>query len=352
MNKRTIFVVTNGNRQAAGTKYRIVQYEPFFRENDIHIESVNIQNFNSSHLEQISKSSLFVNQKCLLSPRIAKRILAAQPHAIFDFDDAIYTRPGKPYSWITDYRIKRRLKFWLRHAHVTTANHFLRNYAEHYTNRIDVIPMALDLNLWRFEPKEQSKKEIRIGWAGAPVNHPYLERLEPVLNSLLEQHPDVTLAVYSGRRPKLRCRFEYTPFQDGSEAAFIQSLDVGLLPLTDEEYSRGKSPIKAIQYLACGVPVVGNIFGATAEILNHDNSLSVYSESDWSHALHKLIRNDKWRHDLGQAGRKHIEAHHSLQVAKEKFLKIIKNAMGETIGTMKKMLRSLFVNQHYKQIGR
>jgi len=61
----------------------------------------------------------------------------------------------------------------------------------------------------------------------------------------------------------------------------MQSLDIGLLPLNDDEYSRGKSPIKAIQYLACGIPVVGNIFGGASEILNAENSIAVNSDQEW-----------------------------------------------------------------------
>jgi glycosyltransferase involved in cell wall biosynthesis len=181
--------------------------------------------------------------------------------------------------------------------------------------------MALDLEMWKPAEKRPGKA-LTIGWAGAPVNIRLLEKLDPVLNFLVNKYPFLKLAVFSGEKPKLSCPFEYQPFRSGLETAFVQNLDIGLLPLIDEEFYRGKSPIKAIQYLACGVPVVGNVIGATCEILNEKNSIAVSTEEEWRHALESLINNRGLIRSMGCAGREHVLSNNNFELAAEQLFRI------------------------------
>jgi glycosyltransferase involved in cell wall biosynthesis len=103
----------------------------------------------------------------------------------------------------------------------------------------------------------------------------------------------------------------------------VQDLDIGLLPLANEEYSRGKSPIKAIQYLACGVPVVGNVIGATGEILNEKNSIAVSKEDEWIRGLEKLITNRNLVRSMGRAGCEQVRKNHNVKLAAERFFSIL-----------------------------
>jgi glycosyltransferase involved in cell wall biosynthesis len=315
-------VITIGDKNAGSTKFRIMQYIPFLQENGFSFDFVSQKDLHAGHLRTIRDYDLVINQKSLLKTSTANEIIAKSRRLIFDFDDAIYTRPGKPYSWLTQWRVNRRFKMWLKGSHtIITANQFLKSQGSKYSADIHVLPMALDLEIWM---PGTPNTHYTIGWAGAPVNLHHLERLEPVLNEVLKRHPHVRLAVYSGVKPKLHIPYEYIPFEPGKEHQFTQSIDVGLLPLTDEEYSRGKSPIKAIQYIACGVPVVGNIFGATAEILNERNSISVKEDSEWCSALHYLITHQDHSKEMGKAGRKYAEKHFSLHSVKHNLLKLMK----------------------------
>ena len=89
---------------------------------------------------------------------------------------------------------------------------------------------------------------------------PRIESLNGVLCSLLKNNKNLKLAILCGKKPVLQCPFEYYEFSSRDESHFIKQVDIGLLPLVHEEYMMGKSPIKALQYLACGIPVVGNVF--------------------------------------------------------------------------------------------
>jgi glycosyltransferase involved in cell wall biosynthesis len=207
---------------------------------------------------------------------------------------------------------------------VTTPNQYLADYARKWSSAVEIIPMAIDLDRWHPpEGKKTINRPIVIGWAGAPVNIPLLESLNPILMELVNKNKFLKIAVFSGQRPRLDVPYEYYPFEPGKESEFIQKLDIGLLPLRKDEFSMGKSPIKAIQYLACGVPVVGNVFGATAEILNERNSVAVNTPDEWIEGLQRLIVSPALIKNMGEAGRKHVEVNHDLCKVREKFLRIL-----------------------------
>jgi glycosyltransferase involved in cell wall biosynthesis len=266
---------------------------------------------------------LIFNQKCLFKYSVAKKLIASCRRTIFDFDDAIYTRPGKTHTPLTRFRVRKRLHLWLKSSDVvTTPNRFLANYALKYSDSVKVIPMALDMDVWK--PRNNIRGgNITVGWAGAPVNVPLIERLDPVLTPLVKKYPFLNLAIFSGTKPKLNCPFKYHPFTPGTEPDFVKNLDIGLLPLADGEYTKGKSPIKAIQYLACGIPVIGNVLGATVEILNKKNSIAVSSDKEWFQALERLIMNHDQAISMGRSGRKLVEKNHNLKIVAEGLFKII-----------------------------
>jgi glycosyltransferase involved in cell wall biosynthesis len=258
-------------------------------------------------------SDAIVNQKALLSGRFRRRLLASGPRVFLDFDDAIWTRQGRPYRGLTRLRVAWRLRRWLAGVHgVTIANEVLAAYARQFARRVWIVPMALDLEYWR-PASRRAAEGIRIGWAGSPGNVGLLAQCEGSLRSILARHAGVRLAVFGGRRPDWSVPFEYVPYTPGGEAAFVSGLDIGLLPLADEPYCHGKSPIKAIQYLSCAVPVAGNVVGASREILDSTNSVAVSSPGDWVSALERLILDPALRERMGRAGRERVERNHDLR---------------------------------------
>jgi glycosyltransferase involved in cell wall biosynthesis len=304
-----VLVIIDRDLFKGSTQYRLAQFTDLFNAHGISLEFIR-RNKVAAAARRAGECDLLLNQKCLIRAGLARRLIASSRRTWFDFDDAIYTRPGRPYGPWTSWRVKRRLQTWLRHADlVTTANKVLAGYARRFARSVTIVPMAIDTGRWHPVPKP-SDAPVTLGWIGAPVNVPQLERLNAPLRALLRDHPNARLRVFSGRRPVLTCPFDYTPYQPGAEAAFVQQLDIGLLPLEPDEFSFGKSPIKTLQYLACGVPVVGNIFGATAEILSETNSVAVRTEADWIEALTALIGDRPRLRRLGAAGRAFIEQRH------------------------------------------
>ncbi len=292
-----LLAITVGDKQTASTHFRLLQYFP-------DIEIIPQQELEPRHLKRLQRADCVIVQKVLLPRFKQAAIRKAARRLVFDFDDAIWTRPFKPYSFITRLRVQARLRYWMKYANaVTCANQVLADWARRYCTPT-VIPMTVDTNVWCPKPSNT----LAVGWAGAPVNLPHIERLEPVFKAL----PQVRLRVFCGQKPNLSVPFEYVPYSPEEQIPFMQSLAISLLPLTDEPFSRGKSPIKAIQSIACGVPVVGNIYGATKEILQPEFSLAV--NNDWVESLTKLIEDAALRRQMSGAARDYAVSHFDRQV--------------------------------------
>ncbi len=318
-----VLVIYGRDLEKGSTKYRVAQYAEYMQEKGVHYDFHFKKEITRTFIKTISKYDAVINQRCLIRTSLAKKIISQSRRLIFDFDDAIYICPGKPHSWITSKRVQHRMRIWIQGAdRVTTPNHFLADYAKEYTDSVTVIPNVVDMQRW--QPARRDRDDmLTIGWAGAPVNVSNVENLEPVFSYLLRKHPLLRLSIFSGEKPNLSCPFEYYPFVPGKELDFVQQLDIGLLPVVNEEFSKGKSSIKAIQYLACGIPVVANILGATAEILNSETSIAVDTHQDWLAALETLISDPNRRKVMGRACRKFAEQKHDINAATTKWLDVL-----------------------------
>lgn len=301
------------------TRFRVVNYQPWLESMGLHLDYVNRKDITP---RQVQQSDVFFNQKCRVSAWQSVRLRRAAKRIVFDFDDAIWTRARKPYGPVVGWRVRKRLDWWYAAADlVTTSSDYLADYARRVTSKVQVIPMAVDVDEWSPAPRPMDGR-IRIGWAGRPGNLRFLKVIEPELEALKRARPMVDFAIYSGEKPDFSFPFDYTPFASGTEAAFCQQLDIGLLPLPDNEFARGKSPIKAIQYLACGVPVVGNVIGASREIVTPQNGIDV-GHGTWLDALIRLVDDAAERARLGAAGRAHILLHNNLVHTRPALLRAI-----------------------------
>lgn len=310
--------------RAASTIFRVSQYRPLLAAQGIDLDFVERQDVGTGMLDRVAAADVVLNQKCLLNSWIGARIRVRAKRLIFDYDDAMWTRPGRDYSWFVKWRTASRLRWWLRQADtVVAANAYLADWAQSHARQLRVLPMALDLNLWKPAPR-LPRDEIVVGWAGSPTYLPLVERLEPSLKAALALEPRLRFAIYCGQRPALSIPFTHVPYAPGTEAAFVQGLDIGLLPMDDDAFGRGKSPIKSLQYLSCGVPVVGRYVGATREIVDSVTGIAVETESEWTSAIIALARDPSRRQVLGAAGMARMRDQHDRNRLAERLVAIIR----------------------------
>lgn len=320
-----LLCLTTRGLDKASTQYRFVQFTEFFQESGVVVEFLSREALNTARMESLASYDAVINQRCLLPLGQARAVARRARHLLLDFDDAIFTRPGRPRSWLAALRVRWRLRYLLTHADLTTvANGYLADYARRHAKRVEIVPMALDAQTWHPGEPREGHGPVRFGWAGSPSNLPQLERLGSVLGPWLQGRPNVRLVILSGQRPELPFDFDYLPFTPGAEPDFVRSLDVGLLALQKDAFTQGKSPIKALQYMSCAVPALGEIFGGAAEMLDETNSIAVERLADWPRALEALASDPERRRRLGKAGLERFRKRHELRVVGARWLELFR----------------------------
>jgi hypothetical protein len=309
-----VLCLTPGSQTRASTFFRIVQYIERLAARGIQIETSPARGF--ERWNEVGGYEAVVVQKALIRVGRIRNIRKTTRRLIYDVDDAIWRPHGKKTFFIRKIREAVRLKTVVRAADLcTVANEVLASHLRTITPRVAVIPMALDERQWTFQSKTADRKTIRIGWSGHPVNFGSIQSLEPVLAQIQKEFPQVEYAIFSGEKPSLpSLKFEYIPFNPGAEAEAVRTFDIGLLPLPMDPFSEGKSPIKALQYLASGAAVVASPVGASKEFfVEPETAIFVKSQEEWLSALRKLIENAALRHDMILRGRRMFEQNFSVE---------------------------------------
>jgi glycosyltransferase involved in cell wall biosynthesis len=316
-----LVILTFGHADTGSTKYRMRQFSDQWQAAGFNLHWIEKNNLESADLDKIESADLVINQKCLLPTSFAQKIRRVARRILFDFDDALWTRASRPYGFLTRWKVQRRLHFWLHESDlVTTANHVLADYAVKHSRRVQVVPMAIDTDVWK--PAETPPSVVRLGYAGSPASLPYLIAIAPRLHNLPAQ-----LSVMSGERPHLQQSFDYHSYMPEREVSFVQNLTLGLLPLAEDDFSRAKSPIKALQYLACGVPVVGNFIGASAEFLDNKVGRHIPSETEWAPLIRHLLAQPEQIREFGLTGRQRVLEHHDKNRVGQKWIELIRTAL-------------------------
>lgn len=306
-----VLALTFGGPETASTYYRIVQYVDILRKgHDIDLVTHRADDF--ANAPDPRDFDRVVVQKKLLRGGERRAVLGAGRPVIYDLDDAIWQPHRRPHSWWTRWRTNRRLAAMARGASLClTSNEYLSAGLRRYTARVRILPMALDESIWT--PRTVAAGgAIRLGWAGAPANLPYLEALEPELERVLGEFSSARVAVVSGARPNFRrIKFDYLPYEAGREAEMVRTFDIGLLPLPRDSFAAGKSPIKALQYMASGVPTIADAVAGAEEIFAGGGARLVREPADWSTHLRALLVSPGERARVGGEARLRFVANHT-----------------------------------------
>lgn len=218
---------------------------------------------------------------------------------VLDVDDAIFLyRQG---------HFARRLA--QMSDRIICGNHYVANWFNDWHHDIKIIPTAIDVN--RYAPVEKemdADKPLCVGWTGTSGNLKYLYAIEPALARVMSIRPDVRLIIMCDKRPDFSLippgRVMYLPWSEQTEVAALQGMDIGIMPLDDTEWAKGKCSFKMLQYMACGLPVVVSPVGMNEEVLALGHvGLSARSNGDWVDALLALLDSPALRRAMGVAGR-------------------------------------------------
>lgn len=249
---------------------------------------------------------------------------------VFDFDDSIWladTSPGnKKWEWV-----KRPSKFFnnLRYAHTVVAgNAYLAEQARRVNSNTLIIPTTIDTDWHVPNYRLRGSDTLCIGWSGSVSTIKHFETLNPVLLQLKEKYGTRVRFKLVGDATYRHALLpiESVAWTEEGEVDAINTFDIGLMPLPDDEWARGKCGLKALSYMACGVPVVASPVGVNRDIVQQGVNGYLAGDADsWLTALSALIENPDLREQLGVAGRQTVVERYSVLAHRAHYLNLFEH---------------------------
>ena len=280
-----------------------------------------------------------LREAALLGPPLFERWIARTGVPfIFDFDDAVfvpYVSPSNGYLSYLKFPGKTRSICRLA-AHVMAGNEYLADYAREVNDRVTIVPTTIDTEKYTVEPKATENEMPVIGWSGSYSTAQHLATLRGALQRLARQERFLLRVIGAPGFKIEDVNIEALPWRPDTEVAELRTFDIGVMPLPDDQWSRGKCGLKALQYMALGVPTVCSPVGVNTEIIQDDeNGLIASTEDEWVEKLTRLLRSAELRRRLGLAGRATVEASYSAEVQAPRVFQIIESVVGESKTRMK-----------------
>jgi len=234
---------------------------------------------------------------------------------IYDIDDALFlgspAAANRRFQWAKQEA--RRCIGYLRRARLVVAgNTFLAGKAREYARHVEVVPSCVD-------PARQALRLhgpadiVTVGWIGSRTTSAYLEPVLPVFAQLNQRRLRARLVVIGGDPSVQADWIEHRPWSLATEAADLAGFDIGIMPVPDTDWARGKCGYKLLQYFCAGVPAVGSPVGVNSEIVGRERGILASSPQEWQGALDQLISDADERRERGQAARAFVERDYSYQ---------------------------------------
>jgi glycosyltransferase involved in cell wall biosynthesis len=338
---RILAIVPSIYDTSPGQRYRIEEWEPLLRERGVEII---YEPFESKELHgllyqtgNLGRKLAYVSRRfarrfsvissvrkfdavyvfreaALLGPPIFEWLIKrARIPMVFDFDDAIFVSYRSPSNGYLSYlKFAAKTKTICRMAsHVMVGNPYLAEYARQFNPRVTMIPTTIDTGKYTLQVKEPAVVPV-IGWTGSFSTVQHLDTLAGALQKL-------------AKRDRFRLRVIGTPeyrlegveveavfWRSETEVDDLRQIDIGVMPLPDDAWSKGKCGLKALQFMALGVPTVCSPVGVNTDIIQDgENGFIAGTEDEWVEKLSQLLRSIELRRRLGLAGRATVEQRYS-----------------------------------------
>lgn len=236
---------------------------------------------------------------------------------VFDFDDAIYI------SSINKRAEEKTISTIKKADLVITSCVVLNNYSRKFNEDSIIITSAVDTN--SITPADERNKLFTIGWIGSQWTSKYLSVLEPVFNELSKKYKFRLLLVGAKESVNFNCEVEKVKWSLEAENKYLNQMDIGIMPLFDNEFERAKGGFKLFQYMSAGKPVLASPVGINKEIvLPGETGFLCESEKDWYTAFCDLMDDEILRKKIGTRGRELMLEKYGLDVCAVQLVKNLK----------------------------
>lgn len=248
-------------------------------------------------------------------PGVFERVLGwlNVPYVV-DYDDAIFHRYDQARSAAVRCLLGKKLDPLLAGASAVIAgNAYLADYAgRHGARRVETIPTVLDITRYRLSP-EPDDAVLRIGWIGSPSTAPYLKLLSAPLQAMARIRPIRLVTVGAPPLELPGVTIEQHDWSIDTEVSLVESFHIGVMPLLDTVWERGKCGYKLLQYMACGRPVIASPVGVNRQIVNGRAGYLAKDDAEWLAAFQRLAESPQQRVAMGAIGREWVEQGYTLQ---------------------------------------
>lgn len=358
---RVLAIVPSIYDTSPGQRFRIEQWEPLLRESGVEITYVPFEtpelrellyrsgnsfgkiaavlkglNKRRSEIRNVRDFDLvyLFREAALLGPAwFERQIVRSGVPMVFDFDDAVFVSYKSPSNGYLSY-----LKFPGKtaticrlSAHIMAGNRYLADYAEKFNDSVTIIPTTIDTEKYLPIEKDEQPRTLTLGWSGSFSTVQHLDTIRDVLSELAATE-NFALRVIGTPTYKINgVNVEAMKWRSESEVEDLSGIDIGLMPLPDEDWSRGKCGLKALQYMALGIPTVCSPVGVNSTIIQDgENGFLADSKDEWVLKLKKLFHSAELRTRIGIAGRRTVEIGYSAKSQVPRVLTVFESAVAES----------------------
>ena len=355
---RLLALMPNLYDTSPGQRYRLEQWEPLLKQFGVEItyepfesEELHATVYKSGQMarklklvgQALGRRSSLLNkirnydvvyifrEAALLGPSIFERLIhqTGVPF-VFDFDDAVfvsYKSPSNGYFSYLKFAGKTKTTCRLA-AHVMAGNPYLADYARQVNDNVTIIPTTIDTEKYKPNPPKKQEGTVVIGWTGSHSTVQHLDTLRDVLKKLAERE-SFRLRVIGTPIYKIDgVETEAMNWRSETEIEDLEAVDIGMMPLPDDNWSKGKCGLKALQFMALGIPTICSPVGVNTDIIQDDqNGLIAGSEDEWIEKLTRMLKSKELRERLGQAGRKTVEEKYSAMSQAPRVYELLKSVV-------------------------
>lgn len=270
---------------------------------------------------------IFIQREAFMtgSVRFEKGFAKSKAKVVFDFDDAI---------WLQNVSQGNKALGFLKNAGKTSSiislsdlviagNRYLANYAMNYNDQVTIIPTTIDTDEYRPDHSLRNKEAICIGWSGSVTTIEHFEHALPALRRIKENLGDqVTFKVMGdGNYRNEELSIQGIPWRSDTEVSELNSFDIGIMPLPDDEWAKGKCGLKGLQYMALEIATIMSPVGVNQEIINDGlNGFLAESEDEWVNKITMLVKDEALRRSIGTQARKTVVEEYSVESQKHRYV--------------------------------
>ncbi|MCT7486381.1 glycosyltransferase family 4 protein [Aliarcobacter cryaerophilus] len=244
---------------------------------------------------------------------------------IVDYDDAIFHQYDNSNNKIIKLFLSNKIAKVMKYSSLVVAG----TYAIKAGAKATVVPTVIDLDKYdKVIVNQKDNKEVVIGWIGSPSTSKYLSFLEDVFLELSKKYNIKVHIIGASVSPFKIYKPNLIKWSEETEIEEIKKFDIGIMPLLDSPWERGKCGFKLIQYMGCSLPVVGSPVGVNSEIIDHDNNgFLATTIEEWKDGLEVLIGDKDLRKEYGKEGRDKVEKYYSRNAVKNNLLELYKKGI-------------------------